>query len=115
MMTGFDDLTHLAGDLRRASREVLPKTVGLLRAHGDRLADIAKSRCPHDTGRLAGSILMTVDPVRLSAEIGPYAYYGHFVEFGTSKMGPRPYMGPALDEVGPGFAEALGRLGGDLL
>lgn len=115
MMSGFDELARVASDLKRASREVRPRTIAVLQTHGDRLAAVAKSRCPRDTGRLADSIWATVRPIALSAEVGPYAFYGHFVEFGTSKLAPSPYMGPALDDVAPDFEAALAALGGDLL
>jgi hypothetical protein len=35
--------------------------------------------------------------------------YGKFVEFGTRRMGARPYMRPAAEQVLPGFADAVKR------
>jgi HK97 gp10 family phage protein len=77
--------------------------------------DASRAACPSDSGRLRRSIWYTVRLGGLSAEVGPFAFYGGMVEFGTSKMGPRPFMGPAADQVAPEFERALGNLGGDVL
>lgn len=55
----------------------------------------AKVLCPVDTGNLRNSISMSYADLR--AEIGPTAYYGVFVEFGTSRMAPEAFMGPSFD------------------
>ena len=41
--------------------------------------------------------------------------YSGFVEDGTSKMAPQPFMGPAGDRHHPELGEALDRLAGGLL
>lgn len=69
----------------------------------------AKQLAPVDTGYLKNSISRDVDGLR--AEIGPTASYGVFLEFGTSRMPPQPYMGPALDNNLPGFEAAMESLG----
>lgn len=38
---------------------------------------------------------------------GPEAEYSPFVELGTSRQAPQPFMGPAADEVEPTFYVAL--------
>lgn len=58
-------------------------------------------------GRLRNSIAVTKEatPDDLSADTGPRvqsfpdAYYAAFLEFGTRRMEPRPYMRPAADAV----------------
>ena len=46
----------------------------------------------------------------LSAIVGPSLYYGKYLEFGTRKMAPRPFMGPALSDVVRIFPQFFKRL-----
>ncbi|MBO0826211.1 MAG: HK97 gp10 family phage protein [Streptosporangiales bacterium] len=73
----------------------------------------AKALCPVDTGYLRSSI--TADIGDMDAEIGPTANYGAYVEFGTSRMGPQPYMMPAADRREPELTDAIAVLVGELL
>ena len=56
----------------------------------------AKLRCPVQTGRLRNSITYKVK--RDEAIIGTVVEYSPYIEFGTVKMKPKPYLRPALDE-----------------
>jgi len=66
-----------------------------------------------DTGALRNSIGTNV--TGLSAEIGPTVNYAPYQEYGTSRMAAHPYMGPAADEVTPGFVSAMEQIGKGLL
>lgn len=66
----------------------------------------AQGAAPVLTGTLRRSIT-TQFPSDLSAVVGPSVLYGKFVEFGTRRMGARPYMRPAAESVLPGFAAAV--------
>lgn len=72
----------------------------------------AMARCPVDTGNLRASISMEFrgGGASVEAEIGPTASYGGYVEDGTSRMAPQPYMGPATDAVEPKFLAAIAKL-----
>src|SRR5699024_1455859 len=51
-----------------------------------------------DTGPLRDASQSRVNAAQLTADVGPMggdAYYGYFVEFGTSRMPARPYATPA--------------------
>lgn len=88
------------------ARAVLAKTA----------ADIARDAkifAPVDTGNLRNSISASVS--EFSAEIGPTANYGAYVEFGTSRQAPAAYLGPAFDRNVPGFTAALGMIAGRAL
>lgn len=58
----------------------------------------ARSLCPVDTGRLRSSIIMTRgrDSGGFYVEIGTNVKYAPHVEFGTTRMGARPYLLPAI-------------------
>ena len=38
------------------------------------------------------------------------ANYSAFVEYGTSRMAPRPFVGPAKERNEPGFVQAIGQI-----
>lgn len=64
---------------------------------------------PVDTGFLRGSISYETKVLKMSAvgEVGPTASYGEFVETGTSRMAPQPYMGPATERNAQVFYAAM--------
>ena len=99
----------------KASAKRLPKGVGpVTRAAGLMTQREAMRRCPVDTGALRSSITSSTSSDRVnyySVEVGPTQSYGHYVEFGTSRMRPQPYMVPAFDLVVPQFVSALEQLG----
>ena len=56
----------------------------------------AKLRTPVDTGNLRSSLNHTVEPTE--ATVGTNVEYAPYVEFGTVRQAPQPYLRPALDE-----------------
>jgi HK97 gp10 family phage protein len=69
-----------------------------------------KARAAVDTGFMRNSI--TSDFAGSNADLaqgetGPEADYAKWVEHGTSRQAPQPFMGPAADEVEPTFYAAL--------
>lgn len=55
----------------------------------------AKKACPVDTGRLRNSIAHQVRPSEKSVYIGTNVEYAPYVELGTSRMKPQPFLRPA--------------------
>ena len=53
----------------------------------------AKTACPVDTGRLRNSITHEADEESVS--IGTNVEYGKYVELGSSRRRPHPYLKPA--------------------
>lgn len=67
----------------------------------------AKARTPVRTGTLRRSIASVFENGGLTGKVGPSVFYGKFVEFGTRRMGARPFMRPAAEAVLPRFAERV--------
>ena len=68
----------------------------------------AKTRAAYRTGHLRGSI-RGHQVNQHEAHIDVRADYAAYVEFGTRKMGPRPFLGPAVDAARPEFEQAIGQ------
>lgn len=49
-----------------------------------------------DTGTLANRIIVSVDATKLSVKVIAKTLYSWFLEYGTKRMKPRPFMFPAL-------------------
>jgi len=70
----------------------------------------AKMVVPVDTGNLKNSIQTTVTDGGLEATTETHVEYCEYVEFGTYKMGARPYMTPAAERVSPQYESAMRQL-----
>ncbi len=66
----------------------------IIAAGAEAVSQSAKSMCPVDTGALRDSIGVSMEGNR--AEISANTDYAAYVEFGTSKMAPQPYLVPSL-------------------
>lgn len=67
----------------------------------------AKRRAPVRTGALRNSILTHFERDGLEALVGTALHYAPYVEFGTRRMAPRPYLGPSAEAAREVFAAAL--------
>lgn len=105
---GIEDLFVIAADLGKAGPRTRALAVVALNKSAADIQRDAMAIVPVDTGTLKNSITRTTATVSiLEVEVGPTASYGGYVEFGTSQMGPRPYMDPAFDRHWPAFTAAI--------
>ena len=76
----------------------------------------AKQLVRRRTGELGDSIDgdVTVTSSGPAAEWGPTARHGLFVELGTSKMAPQPYLFPSLEQVAPDTERRIADKAADL-
>lgn len=105
----FDQWNRYTVDLGKAQGSVVRNVNLLLRKTAFDIERDAKIFAPVDTGNLMNSISTTV--MGLTAEIGPTASYGVFVELGTSIMAPAAFLGPAFDRHAHLFETAVGIIG----
>lgn len=104
----FSEFRQLAADLNGAGARVDALARTAVAATATMLQAQAQGAAPVDTGFLRSSISTTNRG--LEAEVGPTASYGYFVEGGTSRMSPQPYLFPALDVVTPMFEAAMAQV-----
>jgi HK97 gp10 family phage protein len=113
-------LWKLSADLGKGSKETGPRAQVVVRKSLIDGVRIAKSIVAVDTGNLKNTIghsdLRTVTQSgTIGGEFGPTAEYGPFVEHGTSRMAPQPFMGPAADQIAGPFEQAMAQLGAEVL
>jgi HK97 gp10 family phage protein len=61
------------------------------------IAQGMRALVPRDKGLLLGNIGSSANGLTGRVEIGIDAYYWHFLEFGTVKMGAKPFIRPAAE------------------
>jgi HK97 gp10 family phage protein len=101
-------LDRLARDLSKAADKIEGAVPLLIAKTAADIEANAKKVVPVDTGFLKDSITSEADG--LHAEVGPTASYGAYVEYGTARMAPQPYMGPAADARIPLLHKAIDKL-----
>jgi HK97 gp10 family phage protein len=111
---GVDNVRAIAVELGRAELRIGAGAAAVVRKSAFDVERLGKQNAPVDTGHLRNTIStdFTGDGRggSLVAEIGPTADYGLYVEAGTSRQAPQPYMGPAADVVEPQFNAAMASL-----
>ena len=108
MDADFSAVTRHAADLGKVAPRVVKQAGAAVRLATLGTERDAKILAPVDTGNLRNSI--TSDIRGLSGAVGPSAHYGRYVEEGTSRMGPQPYMGPATDRNAALFVQAMDKI-----
>ena len=73
---------------------------GNIRPDGSRASAVGEYPAT-DTGFLQSNIYIQKSPSGLSGSVVSQAKYSSALEFGTSKMGARPFMQPSAEEVKP--------------
>lgn len=120
-MGDFDmsEVSRFADELAGSPSRTTAKVRGSLTRHINTMARDARAAAPRDRPWLAThGIEVAVDADRLTRELrsgldprgNPVAL---FVEYGTVKQPPRPFMLPQLDKTGPLFVADVERILGE--
>ena len=106
----MSDLARFAEDLRESADTLTRRASQVVRkAALDTMAD-AKTLAPVDTGNLRNSITTDARQGDLVAVVEATASYSAYIEWGTSKMRPQPFMRPAQDRNTGPFIDAISQL-----
>lgn len=110
-----DDIGQLVATFERKEAGIDRQTALVVNKTAHDAERIAKTLVPVDTGFLKNSIHVEEGAVHsghtYAADLIAGANYAAFVENGTSRMAPQPFMAPAQRQVTPGFLAALAAIG----
>ena len=113
------ELRKLAADLEKEGTRAGADVSAAVKKSAEAVKKTAAGIAPKRTGTLAASIGIDMygdgRSVGVTAVIGPLARYGIFVEKGTSKMAPQPYMEPAFSAESPRLEQAIAEISGRVL
>lgn len=97
----------ISNRLPEISAAIRPAVVAEVAKATFRVEAGAKAKAPVRTGTLRRSIHSIFVDGGLTGLVGPSVLYSAFVEFGTRRMGARPYMRPAAEAEMPKFIAAV--------
>lgn len=99
-MANFDvSITDNTDEVKNALPEQIERALIAIGFEAERHAKQALTdQKAVDTGRLRGSVTNIVEIGEQSVYIGTNVEYAAFVELGTSRMAPRPYLRPAATQ-----------------
>lgn len=92
------------GTIEKLTEEQLARAAEII---GGMAESHAKEACPVDTGNLRNSITHATEDSGHTVVIGSNVEYAPYVELGTVKMSPRPYLRPAIENHIPEYQSVL--------
>ena len=106
-------LDDLADDLGEAERRIRGQAERVVRASTARGEALTKAYAPVDTGFLHSSVTSEVEVLgdTIRGEYGPEASYAHFVNGGTSRQAPNPFVDRATAVIKKPQFRAAARAG----
>lgn len=114
MADGSAELKRLAQQLDNAADTTKARASVVVRKTAFDIQGDSMAFAPVDTGNLRNSHTVEVGTGGLTASVGPTAAYAPFVELGTTKMAPQPFLGPATDRRTPAFVAAMAQVAQEL-
>lgn len=86
--------------IEKATAEQLARAAEII---GGMAESHAKELCPVDTGNLRNSITHATEDEGHTVVIGTNVEYAPYVELGTSRQRPQPYLRPAIENYIPQY------------
>lgn len=113
-MGAGDEIRAHADKFRAAPGRLRPLVVTATAKATIDTASGARELAPVDTGNLRASITTETgaDGTAIYGQVEAGANYAAYVEHGTSRMAPQPYMSPSFEKNSAKWLEALAQLGG---
>lgn len=93
-----------AAQVEAALNSAIAKAITMI---GQQAEGYAKMMCPVDTSRLKNSITNQIDMQENAVYIGTNVEYAPFVELGTRRKAPQPYLKPAAADHGDEYRAIL--------
>ncbi|MFJ2621368.1 HK97-gp10 family putative phage morphogenesis protein [Glutamicibacter sp. NPDC087344] len=110
------ELVTFANELLAVVQKVPSQTQSVVNKTAKDIEATAKAIVPVDTGNLRSSINTqpsrgaSRSSVTIGADVVAGTKYAKYLEFGTSRMTARPFMGPASAKHEPAFLAAMQQL-----
>jgi len=112
-----DGLDAVVKEFTWRAKRVTPEAGKVTVEYAEKAAQKMRDTVPIDQGDVLDSIdadsMPTIGMGSVYADAGPGHFVARFLENGTVKMSPRPFVGPAADQILGPFADALGDIAGD--
>lgn len=114
LVEGLDEVVRM---FLRGADEIRPQAADVTTKYAEKLADKMRDLVPVVEGDVLESITSdgsaTTSGNQVYADAGPdpsandQSFVSRFLEYGTVKMSPKPFVGPAADQIIPEFEKAL--------
>lgn len=104
----MNEFAKFANDIKAAARELDGAGVDVAARVGRRALRTAESIAPVESGDLREGLHVTREGERVTVEVTNY--YSTFQEFGTTKMAPNPFVGPAFQRHAPELVAEVERV-----
>lgn len=111
MSISISGIDTVFANLDKAATTIADRTGDAIQGAGIDTEAGAKQRAPVDTGRFRAGYKYTKTSAT-SCTVGNPVFYGPFLEFGTTKMAPRPSLFPAYGEAKATLKEELAAIPG---
>jgi HK97 gp10 family phage protein len=107
------EYARYARDLARAATGIDVKGEAAAEKVGKGALASARANVPVLSGALKNSLYLTQSGAR--AVVGTDLFYARFVEYGTTRMAPDPFIGPAFVEWAPKLVQEVEGIRDDVI